>query len=214
VAPVPDAGDSATAHWRRGTLSNEFHVRAICYTSVENAQRYIRQARLDTLRTCREKILREGLGRTLLNSVEARIQRLNRKARRQAMRRFLGRLDARLTKTAVILDHETGRPLRRGNRLVRVDVFKPLRLHVGRDELEVNEITLHLLAFTRAISDAYTHVALQGIIAFGWRRRGITLELSPGHRSYFIWIGWPFIELGSDLQSWRYQLTIDAAAPS
>jgi hypothetical protein len=195
-------------------VSNEFHVRGICYTSLENAQRYIRQARLDTLRTCRERILREGLGRTLLNSVEARIQRLNREARRQTVRRFLGRWDARFTKTAVILDHETGQPLRRGNRLVRVDVFKPLRLHVGRDNLGMNEITLHLLAFTRAISDAYTHVALQGVIAFGWRRGGITLELSPGHRLHFIWIGWPFIELGTDLQSCRYQLTIDAASSS
>jgi hypothetical protein len=194
-------------------MSNEFHVRAICYTSVATAQRYIRHARLDTLRTCRAKILQEGLGRTLLNNVEARIQRLNREARRGAVRRFLGRLDARLTKTAVILDHETGRPLKRGNRLVRVDVFKPLRLHVGRDDLGMNEITLHLLAFTRAISDAYTHVALQGIIAFGWRRGGITLELSPGHRLHFIWIGWPFIELGTELQSCRYQLTIEAAAP-
>jgi hypothetical protein len=38
-------------------MSNEFHARAIYYTSVENAQRYIRQARLDTLWTCPAKIL-------------------------------------------------------------------------------------------------------------------------------------------------------------
>jgi hypothetical protein len=195
-------------------MSNESRVRAICYTSVENARRYIRQARLDTLRTRREKILQEGLGRALLNHIEAHIQGLNREARWGAVRRFLCRLDARLTKTAVVLDHETGRPLRRRNRLVRVDVFKPLRLHVGRDDLGMNEITLHLLAFTRAISDAYTHVALQGIIAFGWRRGGITLELSPGHRLHFIWIGWSFVELGTELQSCRYQLSIDAAASS
>ena len=66
-------------------MSNEFHARAIYYTSVENAQRYIRQARLDTLRTCPAKILQEGLGRALLNSVETRIQRLNREARRGAV---------------------------------------------------------------------------------------------------------------------------------
>jgi hypothetical protein len=86
------------------------------------------------------------------------------------------------------------------------DVFKPISTFVAWENGKLFEATLHLLTFLRHIKEDFSDSCWQGVLALGYRKNGLIIELCPVDTIIYVWIGLVFIEFGTSNVAWRHEL--------
>lgn len=122
------------------------------------------------------------------------------------IQRLIASIDARLIKSLVVLDHRTEQPVMRNGIPARIAIFRPINLFVSRGPEGLEEFVLHILAFSRGVSDDYRFISMQGILALGWRHGEITIEVCPRNVVYLVRVGLFSFQIGSETSSWRVEI--------